>query len=63
MIKIVTSVVTEKLLKEGKIPILHTVETNIPALRACEALGYRLAAREWAYYSFRNSRQRERLLE
>lgn len=51
LIKILTSVVTEKVLKKGKIPILHTVETNIVAIKACEALGYRLGAREWAYFS------------
>ena len=58
LMKVVTSVVTEKLLEEGKIPILHTVETNIAAIRAYETLGYRLAARERAYYSFRNPKQR-----
>ena len=51
LMKIVASVVTEKVLEEGKIPILHTVETNITAVRAYEALGYRLGTREWAYFS------------
>ncbi|MDI6847099.1 MAG: GNAT family N-acetyltransferase [Candidatus Bathyarchaeia archaeon] len=48
--KTLTSIVTDKTLKEGKIPLLHTVETNIPAIRACEALGYRIGAREWGYF-------------
>lgn len=51
LIKIVISVVTEKMLKEGKIPILHTVKTNVSAIKAFEALGYSLGAREWAYYA------------
>lgn len=51
LIKILTSVVTEKVLEKGKIPILHTVEINTAAVRACEAIGYRLGAREWAYFS------------
>jgi RimJ/RimL family protein N-acetyltransferase len=54
LIKIVASVVTEKVLVEGRVPVAHTVETNIPAMKALERLGYRLAAREWAYYSVGN---------
>ena len=51
LMKIVTSVVTEKVLEEGKIPVLHTVKMNVSAIKAFEALGYYLGAREWAYYS------------
>lgn len=54
LIKIVASVVTEKVLMEGKVPVAHTVETNIPAKKALKGLGYRLAAREWAYHSAGN---------
>jgi len=48
--KTLTSIVTDKTLKEGKIPLLHTVKTNIPAIKACEALGYRIGARELGYF-------------
>jgi len=48
--KTLASIVTERVLKEGKIPILHTVETNVPAIKVCESLGYQKGAREWAYY-------------
>jgi len=57
LIKIVTSVVTEKLLQKGKIPILHTVETNTSAIKAFETLGYHLGAREWAYFSAGSSKK------
>lgn len=49
--KILSSMVTDRILKEGKIPILHTVETNTSAIKVYEALGYQLGAREWAYFS------------
>lgn len=48
--KILTSIVTDRILKEGRIPILHTVETNTSAIKVYEALGYQLGAREWAYF-------------
>lgn len=48
--KILTSIVTHRILEEGKIPILHTVETNTSAIKVCEALGYQLGVREWAYF-------------
>jgi len=51
LMKTVASLVTERVLKEGKVSIGHTVETNIPAIKALETLGYSLATREWAYYS------------
>ena len=57
LIKVVTSVVTEKVLQKGKIPILHTVETNTSAIKAFETLGYRLGAREWAYFSAGSSKK------
>lgn len=57
LIKILTSVVTEKVFEEGKVPILHTVETNTAAVRACKALGYHLGAREWAYFSSGGSKK------
>jgi predicted GNAT family acetyltransferase len=50
LMKILTSVVTEKTLQNRKIPIFHTAETNIPAIRVAESLGYDLRAREWAYF-------------
>jgi len=48
--KTLTSIVTDRILKEGKIPILHTVETNTSAIKVYEALGYQLGAKEWAYF-------------
>jgi RimJ/RimL family protein N-acetyltransferase len=48
--KTLTSIVTHRILEEEKIPILHTVETNTSAIKVCEALGYQLGAREWAYF-------------
>jgi ribosomal protein S18 acetylase RimI-like enzyme len=48
--KILASIVTDRILKEGKIPILHTVETNTSAIKVYEALGYQRVAREWAYF-------------
>lgn len=48
--KILTSTVTDRILKEGKIPLLHTVETNTSAIKVYESLGYKLGAREWAYF-------------
>lgn len=51
LIKILISVATEAVLNEGRVPIAHTIETNIPAIKALETLGYSLATREWAYYS------------
>ena len=50
LMKTLTSVITEKILQGQKIPILHTVETNTPAIRVAESLGYNLRAREWAYF-------------
>jgi ribosomal protein S18 acetylase RimI-like enzyme len=48
--KILTSFITNRILKEGKIPILHTIETNTSAIKVFEALGYQLGVREWAYF-------------
>jgi predicted GNAT family acetyltransferase len=48
--KILTSALSEKVIRKGKIPLIHTVETNIPAIKVAENLGYDLKAREWAYF-------------
>jgi GNAT superfamily N-acetyltransferase len=50
MMKTLTSILTEDVLGKGKTPLLHTVETNAPALRLAESLGYRPTSREWAYF-------------
>lgn len=50
LMKTLASSVTEKMLQKGKIPILHTVETNIQARRLAESLGYSIKVREWAYF-------------
>ena len=50
MMKTLTSLLTEEVLHEGKVPILHTVQENLPAVRVVESLGYSLKAREWAYF-------------
>jgi len=44
--KTLLSIVTGRVLDKGKTPILHTIGGNIPAIKACEAVGYRLGARE-----------------
>lgn len=51
LIKILISLATEQVLNRGHVPIAHTIETNISAVKALETLGYSLATREWAYYS------------
>jgi len=48
--KILTSTIAQRILQKGKIPLFHTVETNIPVMRIAESLGYELKAREWAYF-------------
>jgi len=50
LMKTLTSFITGRILEKGKIPILHTVETNTPAIKIAESLGYGVKAREWAYF-------------
>jgi RimJ/RimL family protein N-acetyltransferase len=50
LMKILTSTLTQRILQEEKIPLFHTVETNIPVMKLAESLGYELKAREWAYF-------------
>jgi predicted GNAT family acetyltransferase len=50
MMKTLTSILTEKILREGKTPLLHTVQENHSAIRTAQSLGYNLKAREWAYF-------------
>jgi predicted GNAT family acetyltransferase len=50
MMKTLTSILTEKILGKGKIPLLHTVQENDSAIRMAQSLGYDLKAREWAYF-------------
>jgi hypothetical protein len=50
MMKTLTSLLTEKILCKGKIPLLHTVQENNAAITTAQSLGYNLKAREWAYF-------------
>ena len=50
MMKTLTSILTEKILCKGKIPLLHTVQENQAAMRTAQSLGYKPKAREWAYF-------------
>jgi len=50
LMKTLTSILTEKALSKGKIPLLHTVKENLPAIRVAQSLGYSLKAKEWAYF-------------